>query len=192
MVKCSPRSSNGMCVYVYVCPTPEMPCKSAPSIRLTSKICWRNKSICETRESAWRGPPKRDEQHFPLFPSCAGVKISFPSNSTALRKVTEWVQKNQRAEDGGLDPSWLNFAFLERPRFSVQRSQDTNFKGFGGLWTKDRGAPNTRKSTTTDPIPHSRPSEKSQMSMIFPPAILDQVESVDRCAMSACPPICER
>ena len=41
------------------------------------------------------------------------------------------------------------------PRFSVQRSQNTYFKGFWGLWTENRGAPRTRKSTTTDPTPHS-------------------------------------
>ena len=44
------------------------------------------------------------------------------------------------------------------PRFSVQRSPNTYFKGFGGLWTENRGAKKTRKSTTTDPTPHSRPS----------------------------------
>ena len=65
----------------------------------------------------------------------------------------------QRAENGGLDPSWLYLAFLGRPRFSVQRSQDASFEWFGDLWTENREAPKTPNPTTTDPTPHSRPSD---------------------------------
>ena len=61
----------------------------------------------------------------------------------------------QRAENGGLDPSWLNFAFLGSPDFQSRGPKKTYFKGFWGLWTENRGAPKTRKSTTTDPTPHS-------------------------------------
>ena len=37
------------------------------------------------------------------------------------------------------------------PRFSVQRSQNTYFKGFWDLWTENRGAPKMPNPTTTDP-----------------------------------------
>ena len=33
------------------------------------------------------------------------------------REFLARVRKGQRAENGGLDPSWLNFAFLGRPDF---------------------------------------------------------------------------
>ena len=50
----------------------------------------------------------------------------------------------------------VDFRVFGAPRFSVQRPQNTYSKGFGGLWTENRGAPKTRKPTTTDPTPHSR------------------------------------
>ena len=56
----------------------------------------------------------------------------------------------------------VDFRVFGAPRFSVQTSQNTSFKGFGGLWTENWGAPKTRKSTTTDPTPHSRPSDKTE------------------------------
>ena len=53
----------------------------------------------------------------------------------------------------------VEFGVFGAPRFSVQRPQNTYFKGFWDLWTENRGAPKTPNSTTTDPTPHSRPSE---------------------------------
>ena len=50
---------------------------------------------------------------------------------------------NQRAENGGLDPSWLIFGFFGAPRFSVQRSQNAYFKGV--LWPLD-GKPGRPKN----------------------------------------------
>ena len=44
------------------------------------------------------------------------------------------------------------------PRFSVQRPQNAYFKTFWDLWTENRCTPKTPNPTTTDPIPHSRPS----------------------------------
>ena len=38
---------------------------------------------------------------------------------------------------------------------------------FGGLWTENRGAPKTRKPTTTDPTPHSRPSESISVNCLL-------------------------
>ena len=78
-----------------------------------------------------------------------------------LHKPSE-PAKGQRAENGGLDPSWLILAIFGAPRFSIQRPQNTYFKGFWGLWTENRGAPKTPNSTTTDPNPHSRPCEKER------------------------------
>ena len=53
----------------------------------------------------------------------------------------------------------VEFGVFGAPRFSVQRPQNTYFKGFWDLRTENRGAPKTPNSTTTDPTPHSRPSE---------------------------------
>ena len=52
----------------------------------------------------------------------------------------------QRAVNGGLDPSWLDLAFLGRPDFQS---------------TENWGAPKTPNPTMTDPTPHSRPSDLS-------------------------------
>ena len=35
----------------------------------------------------------------------------------------------------------------------------SSFKGFGDFWTENRGAPKAPDPTTTDPSPHSRPSD---------------------------------
>ena len=45
------------------------------------------------------------------------------------------------------------------PLFSVQRSQNTSFKGFWDLWAENRGAPKTPNPTMTDPTLHSRPCD---------------------------------
>ena len=53
----------------------------------------------------------------------------------------------------------VEFGVFGAPRFSVQRPQNTCFKGLWEVWTESRGAQKTPNSTTTDPTPHSRPSE---------------------------------
>ena len=58
----------------------------------------------------------------------------------------------QRAENGGLDPSWA-FAVFGAPRFSVQEPLNTSSKGPWDLWTENQGAPKTRNPTTTEPTP---------------------------------------
>ena len=42
--------------------------------------------------------------------------------SRILRTVTQLV--NQRAENGGFDPPWLDFPFFGAPRFAVQKPQN--------------------------------------------------------------------
>ena len=59
-------------------------------------------------------------EKFELHYRCRGR-----SNSKKIRVATISVRiVDQRAENGGLDPSWLIFAFLGRPDFSVHRSQN--------------------------------------------------------------------
>ena len=53
-------------------------------------------------------------------------------------------QRAEIPENGGLDPWWLDVALFGAPRFSVQRSQNTYFKGFEELWTENRGAQKKR------------------------------------------------
>ena len=57
------------------------------------------------------------------------------------------------AENGGL------ISRGGAPIFSP-KVQNTYSKGFGDLWTENRGAPKIRKPTTMDPTPHSWPSLK--------------------------------
>ena len=56
-----------------------------------------------------------------------------------------WEKGNQRAANGGLDPSWLNLAFLGAPRFSLQRSQNPLKLVFWDLGTENHGAPQNAK-----------------------------------------------
>ena len=60
----------------------------------------------------------------------------------------------------------VGFGVFGAPRFSVQRSETPIFKGFGDLWTENRGAPKTPNSTATDLTPHLRPSD-SQKKKLF-------------------------
>ena len=52
---------------------------------------------------------------------------------------------NQRAENGGLDPSWLIFAFLGRPDFPPKGPKTLQNKYFGAFGLKI-GAPQKRKN----------------------------------------------
>ena len=51
----------------------------------------------------------------------------------------------QRAENGGLDPSWLIFAFLGRPDFQSRGPKLLILKGFGAFGRKI-GAPQKREN----------------------------------------------
>ena len=53
----------------------------------------------------------------------------------------------------------VGFCVFGAPRFSVKRSQNTCFNGFGDLWSEIRCAAKTRNPTAVDPTPHSQPSE---------------------------------
>ena len=72
--------------------------------------------------------------------------LRFHSNHKAANRPAPYTLSfhSQRAENGGLDPSWLNLAF-GAPRFSVQRSQNPLKSVFWGLWTENWGAPKTSK-----------------------------------------------
>ena len=54
----------------------------------------------------------------------------------------------------------VEFGVLGVPRFSVQASQNTCFKGFWDLGAENPGAPKTPNPTAMDPTPPSRPSEQ--------------------------------
>ena len=68
----------------------------------------------------------------------------------------------QKKKEWGVGSVVVEFGVFGAPRFSVQRSQNACFKGIWDLWTENRGAPKTPNSTTTDPTPHSRPSDHLQ------------------------------
>ena len=67
--------------------------------------------------------------------------------------------KGSEGREWGIGSLVVGFHFFGAPRFSVQRPQITYFKGFGDLWTENRGAPKTRNPTLTDLTPHSWPSD---------------------------------
>ena len=46
-------------------------------------------------------------------------------------------RKSQRAENGGLEFVVVGFGVFGAAQFSVQRSQNTYFKGFGDLWSEN-------------------------------------------------------
>ena len=104
-------------------------------------------------------PHKSHDEHCKCNPGggvCFAALLGSDTSYTTLSKIPLVDRKHfQRAENGGLDPPWLNLAFQSRgPQILV-------LKGFGDLWKERWGAPKTPNSTTTDPTPHSRPSEGS-------------------------------
>ena len=65
---------------------------------------------------------------------------------------------NQRAEDGALDPWSLNLRFWGAPIFSPEAPKPLFWRVLERFGAKIWGAPNA-DPTTTDPTPHSRPSD---------------------------------
>ena len=65
----------------------------------------------------------------------------------------------QRAENGALDPWSLNLRFWGAPIFSPEDPKPLNSRVSERFGANIWGAPNA-DPTTTDPTPHSRPSEK--------------------------------
>ena len=57
----------------------------------------------------------------------------------------------QMAENGGLDPSWLDLAFFGRPDFPVQRFPKTYFKGLWDLSRKRQIQPRRIQPPTSRP-----------------------------------------
>ena len=80
----------------------------------------------------------------------------------SLQRAIGQRSESSEGQKWGVGSVVVEFGVFGAPRFSVQRSQNACFKGFGDHWTENRGAPKTPNSTTTDPTPHSRPSEKRE------------------------------
>ena len=85
--------------------------------------------------------------------------MAFLEKRGGLVPVYVFIFPVQRAAKGGLDPSWLDLAFLGRPDFQFRGPQIPIFEGFWDCVQKNRGAPKTANPTTTDPTPHLRPSD---------------------------------
>ena len=77
---------------------------------------------------------------------CSG-RCSWDSNA-CLR-----CTRTQRAENGGLDPSWFNLEFLGHPDCQSRGPKILVLKGFGTSGLKIGGTLKTPNSTTTDPTP---------------------------------------
>ena len=65
----------------------------------------------------------------------------------------------QRAENGGLDRSWLDFAVLGRPDFPPRGPKKLKLKGFG-ISGQQIGHPQNAKSNRDGSTPHAWPSDK--------------------------------
>ena len=92
-----------------------------------------------------------------------------PTKSERKKRTNRGVPENsgnQRAANGGSDPSWLNFGVFGAPRFSVQRSPEPFKNSFFFVWISGLkiGAPQKRQSyhDGSDP-PSCGPLRKSQM-----------------------------
>ena len=84
----------------------------------------------------------------------ASIVFLFRAYFRGLSEGREW----------GVGSVVVGFGVFGAPRFSAQRSQNPLKSVFWDLWTENRGAPETPNPTTTDPTPHSRPSEFRQYS----------------------------
>ena len=73
---------------------------------------------------------------------------AFPRSTYIISEGREW----------GVGSVVVDFRVFGAPRFSVRAPKPFKIS-IWGLWTENRGAPKTRKSTTTDPTPHFRPSD---------------------------------
>ena len=101
---------------------------------------------------------KRHQVSAPVPSGAPGLHVLLNHFGITFRFDYPHTSDGRECENGGLDPSWMDLAFLGRPLFSAQRSQYTCSKGFWDLWTENRGAPKTPNPTTTDRTLHSRPS----------------------------------
>ena len=91
------------------------------------------------------------------------LQLHPPDSSNLPTDLPPRESISQRAENGGLGPSWLDFAFFGAPRFLVQRFPNPLAKAFWPIFgTSGRkiGAPQKHQiqPRRTQP-PHSRPSE---------------------------------
>ena len=110
-------------------------------------------------------PPKRR----PTWPSKYCQQISDSSFASSLnsgmffykQQKLSLIDYQSEGREWGVGSVVVEFCVFGAPQFSVQSSQNTHFKGFG----ENRGAPKTQKSTTTDPTPHSRPSESTVLHL---------------------------
>ena len=80
-----------------------------------------------------------------------------PPQPQQLLLVVCWQQNSQKNSRRLWSEGRKWGAFLGRPDFQSRGPQIPIFKGFGDLWTENRGAPKTPNPTTTDLTPHLRP-----------------------------------
>ena len=78
-----------------------------------------------------------------------------------LTTESVWESVSWTTSEGrewGVGSVVVEFAVFGAPWFSVQRSQNTYFKGFWDLWTENGGTPPKKPNpTTTDPTPRISP-----------------------------------
>ena len=79
------------------------------------------------------------------------------------------IRQNRPLSEGrewGVRSMVVESAFLGRP--GLKKGPKTLvLKGFGAIWGKDLGRPKNADPATTDPMPHSRPSDLNCKTALF-------------------------
>ena len=110
----------------------------------------------EMREGDWICSQCSAERTRMLLPMlCTLSPLWFVDASASLAHI-RWPRIRW-----GVGSVVVESAFLGRPDFQSRGPQTLILKGFGAIWGKHRGRPKNADPTTTDPTPHSRPSEHS-------------------------------
>ena len=103
-------------------------CRAGPILKVHAKLRMR-----------FRPPPLTPEFLTKDFLSATRSRMEL------LTREKPGRSKNQRAANGGSDPSWLNLAFLGRPNFESRGPQIPIFKGYLGLLDGKSGRPKNAK-----------------------------------------------
>ena len=91
--------------------------------------------------------------------------LGYPPVQYSPFDYTESKVLEGRWGGGWIRRGW-NFAVLGRPDFQSRGPETLILKGLGTSEWKNRGAPEARNLTTTDPTSHSQPSENNIQQMV--------------------------
>ena len=119
-------------------------CEAAPWERFYDCKIWRRRNHPHAQGKRGNSDQKltdHGELEPPEFKSTVNLY-----NKRKLRPWSEFPpQRNSEGREWGVGSVVVEFGVFGAPRFSVQRSQNTCFKGFWDLWTEKSGRPKSAK-----------------------------------------------